>query len=106
MAIKKRNPTDRDALAEQFAAGAEPPRAAAAESAPRRTEPPAAKAGAPIDADGEPFPKQMQIRFADDERLQRMIAEISAREERSKHFVALRALTRGIEERHAELFGV
>ncbi len=105
MAIKKRNPTDRDALAEQFAAGAETSPAPAAKSTPRSSARPAAGTGAPVDVDGEPFPKQMQIRFADDERLQRMIAEISAREERSKHFVALRALTRGVEERHAELFG-
>jgi hypothetical protein len=101
MAIKKRPQTDpeTEAKIEAFGAAAEAPvrepAPAPAAVTARAARPAGTAARKPAERSGE-VAKTFLVRWPDDE-LPRLLAEVSALEDRSQHAVVLRALRRGLE---------
>lgn len=87
--IKKRSAADEPALAkaiEEFGAEAN-----------SSTPPPPARATSPA-APKDDLPKSMVVRFDGAEELAQAISNVAGKEDRSKHWVAIQALRRGLRE--------
>lgn len=91
--IKRRGRTVDAAAVEAFSAGAE---SHTIETAPPAPAKPKVNAGKPTaSSDNEQLPKSMEVRFSDDA-LPRRIRDLAAREDRSRHKIALMALELGL----------